>query len=131
MLQYYCSSYQLHSTSLETITPADRHHNWFMNNNWLYKSALHHDNIVTWCCDMMGPSYTKKNKQILKARENVGFMNQSKLPTEPYDCRSQPILVKRSRERLIKSLLRITDIRSRRTVAVKGLISCLLRRMHN
>ena len=75
----------------------------------------------------MGFSYTKEIKQILKAGENVGFMNQSKQTTEPCDCSSQSIFVKKSSDRLEKSMFRITDIRSLRTVGVKGLVSCLLR----
>ena len=64
------------STSSETITSDDRHHRCIRNNNRRYKSVLHHDNIVTQYCDVIGPSYTKEIEQILKAGENVGFMNQ-------------------------------------------------------
>ena len=55
----------------------------------------------------------------------VGFMNQSKRPIEPCDCSSQSIFAKKSRDRLGKSVFRITNIRSRRTVEVEGLILCL------
>ena len=41
----------------------------------------------------------------------VGFMKQSKRPIEPSDCSSQSIFVKNSRDRLIKSVFRITNIR--------------------
>ena len=57
----------------------------------------------------------------------VGFMNPSKRPIEPCDCSSQSIFVKKSRDRLVKIVFRITNIRSRRTAEVEGHISCLLR----
>ena len=77
----------------------------------------------------MQRSYTKEIEQILKARKNVGFMNQIKQMMGPCNCGSQSIFVK-SRERLVKSVHTITDVRWRQTVAVKGLISCLLRHEH-
>ena len=41
----------------------------------------------------------------------VRFMNQSKRSIEPCDCSSQSIFVKKSRDRLGKSVFRITNIR--------------------
>ena len=54
-------------------------------------------------------------------------MNQSKRQIEPCDCSSQSIFVKTSCDRLGKSVFRITDIRSWRTVEVEGFVLCLLR----
>ena len=68
----------------------------------------------------MGSSCTKEVEQILKAGENVGFMNQSKRPIEPCGNSSQPVFVKKSRDRLLKSVFRITDIRSRQNVEGKS-----------
>ena len=78
-------------------------------------------------CDVMGSSYTKEIEVIIKVGKNVAFLKKSKWPTEPCDSISQSIFVKRSRDRLGKSMFRITDIRSRWTLEVEGLISCLLR----
>ena len=86
---------------------------------------------MTWYCDaycdVKGSSYTKEIEVIIKAGKNVGFMKKSKRPIEPCDRSSQSIFVKKSRDRLGKSMFRITDIRSRWTIEMKGLISCLLR----
>ena len=40
---------------------------------------------------------------------NVGFMNQSMRPIEPCDCNSQSIFVKKSRDRLGKSVFRMKN----------------------
>ena len=39
----------------------------------------------------------------------VGFMNQSMRPIEPCDCSTQSIFVKKSRDRLGKSVFRMTN----------------------
>ena len=75
----------------------------------------------------MGSSYTKEMEQILKTGENIGFMNQSKQPIEPCDYSSQSVFVKKSLDRLVKSVFSVTVIRLRQTVEGKGLILCLLR----
>ena len=110
--------------SLLQFLPVTRHQ---CGNN----SISNRDDVVTLYCDMycdvMWSNYTKEIEQILKAGENIGFMNQSKRPTEPCDYSSQSIFVKKSREILVKSVFRITEIRSERTVEKKGLLSCLLR----
>ena len=67
-------------------------------------------------CDVMGSSYTKEIEVIIKVGKNVAFLKKSKWPTEPCDSISQSIFVKRSRDRLGKSMFRITDIRSRWTL---------------
>ena len=125
MPDHYCSFYQLHSTSLETITSAD-------NSISLEKIAsVDRRDIVMWYCDVYwdvtGSSHTKEIEKILKAWENVGVINQSKRSIEPCDYSSQSIFVKKLRERLGKSMFRITDIRSRQIVEVEGLISCPMR----
>ena len=67
------------------------------------------------------------NKMSFEQSVTVGFMNQSMRPIEPCDCSTQSIFVKKSRDRLGKSVFRITNIRSRQSVEVEGLILCLLR----
>ena len=76
-------------------------------------------------------SYTKEIHQILKAGDNVGFMNQSMRPIEPCRCSSQLIFVERSRDGLVKSMYRIRDTNLQQTVdvAVKGIILYLLKHM--
>ena len=71
------------------------------------------------CCDVIQPSYTKEIEQILKAGENVGFMNQSKQLIESRGGTIQSIFVKKSYDRLVQIMFIITDIRSRRTVTGK------------
>ena len=57
-------------------------------------------------------------------------MNQSKQSIEPCDRSSQSKYISRMYVTdWEKSVLRITEIRSRRTVTLKRLISCLLRHM--
>ena len=72
--------------------------------------------------DVTGSSYTEEIEKILKAGENVGVINQSKRSIEPCDCSSQSIFVKKSCEKLGKSMFRITNMRSQQTVEVKGLM---------
>ena len=67
------------------------------------------------------------NKMSFEKSVTVGFMNQSKRPIDPCDFSNQSIFVKKSCDRLGKSMFRIRNIRSRRTVEVEGLILCLLR----
>ena len=72
------------------------------------------------CCDVIEPSYTKEIEQILKAGENVDFMNQSKQLIESRDCTSQSIFVKKPCDRLVQIMFiirhQITTNRNREVV---------------
>ena len=49
------------------------------------------------------------NKMSFEQSVTVGFMNQSMRPIEPCDCSSQSIFVKKPRDRLGKSVFRMTN----------------------
>ena len=49
------------------------------------------------------------NKMSFEQSVTVAFMNQSMRPIEPCDCSSQSIFVKKSRDRLGKSVFRMTN----------------------